>query len=207
MKKAFSVRPPETIAIFEEPEDPVLIHGEMLRDAELIAAQLQDLPFSGRHYRTNLHLIIGAADRTKRRCALLIGEDTPAQNGHSKTAKAEHIPTSPPDAVEVSNLLTAAVRNGKDKQPKRRSSKPPAATQSPADESLKNSILSLLRKNALTSRQIITALPGYETHRIYGALVELRSERAIDTRPDPIDGLTKNFEQQQLTQGPKGSKA
>lgn len=65
----------ERVVLAEEPEDAVLVLGDMVRDASLILDKLKRLPFAGPDgYRGELRVILGAAKRTSERCARLLGE-------------------------------------------------------------------------------------------------------------------------------------
>jgi len=65
-----AVEPEKTpVVLHEEPEDAVLLLGEMYRDANVILDKLKTLPFAGPDgYRGDLRVILGAAKRTGERC-------------------------------------------------------------------------------------------------------------------------------------------
>jgi hypothetical protein len=61
--------------LHEEPTDPLLLYGEMLRDGKVIADLLKELPMTANGgYHGTLRAVIGAAERIKRRAVTLSGE-------------------------------------------------------------------------------------------------------------------------------------
>jgi hypothetical protein len=65
---------PDAPALYAEPQDGVLLLGEMFRDSKVIEEKLKKLPFAGEAYRGDLRVIRGAAKRIADRCAKLLGE-------------------------------------------------------------------------------------------------------------------------------------
>ncbi len=69
-------KPAQTsVSLYEEPQDGVLVLGEMMRDARLIEEKLKALPFAGVGYRGELRVILGAANRVCQCCVKLLGEE------------------------------------------------------------------------------------------------------------------------------------
>jgi len=66
------------VTLFVEPEDPIRVMGEMIRDVDLISEKLRGLAFADDAYRGDLRVIMGVAVRTKRRCERLLGEGSTA---------------------------------------------------------------------------------------------------------------------------------
>lgn len=197
-KQQFRVPAPDPPPkFFEEPADPVLIHGEMLRDARLLTEFLQDLPFAGRHYRTNLRQIIGAAERTKRRCVKLIGEDV----GEYEAVSEMEMVTG--DEGTGTTIMAKLVKK------KRRNLLGQKKTHAPAEalngklDDIHQKILKQLRKCAVPSEDLVQLLKAEHTAaEIYPALQHMRERGLIETRDDPADGYTrKNFEKHDPRKG------
>lgn len=79
---AFVPGPRPKIELFREPDDSILILGEMIRDVGLMRENLQTLPFDIEAYRGQIRVVLTAAVRMKKRCERLLGEepDPPADD-------------------------------------------------------------------------------------------------------------------------------
>jgi hypothetical protein len=68
--------PPPPPNLYQEPDEDILIVGEMLHDLKTMDELIRKLPFDREHYRANLRIVLGAAVRTRQRCERLL-EDSP----------------------------------------------------------------------------------------------------------------------------------
>lgn len=66
--------PPSPPDLYVEPEEDLLILGEMLHDVSTMGEMLRALPFDRHRYRGNLRVALGAAVRMRDRCQRLLGE-------------------------------------------------------------------------------------------------------------------------------------
>jgi hypothetical protein len=70
------VRPQREVMLFQEPDEQPLVLGLIMQDSELIQGELRAcVRKSPADYRSGLRVIMGAADRIKKRCTRLLGED------------------------------------------------------------------------------------------------------------------------------------
>jgi hypothetical protein len=183
--------PPEPqLQLYDKPEDQILLHGEMIRDAATIGEILQGLPFAGHDYRGNLRVIISANLRIRDVCLALLGEK--ASNIIDEAERSSTIVDSDPDVDEDALTGNSYPTRKNGRSPKKPPAADPAAEREPGGRKLQ--ILQLLRKNALTSGQIVEEFKGTaSTQSIYQTLTDLRNSGLIDTRNDPLDGERKNF--------------
>lgn len=65
------------IHIHQEPEEDILLLGEMMHDVGVMHSMLASLPKSAENYRGNLIICRGAAERLNQRCTRLLGDDVP----------------------------------------------------------------------------------------------------------------------------------
>lgn len=79
---------PPPADLYVEPEEDLLVLGEMLHDAATMGEMLRELPYSRLDYRGNLRVVRGAAVRMADRCAKLLGETAPANKDTREHAKA-----------------------------------------------------------------------------------------------------------------------
>jgi len=63
------------IGTYREPEDGVLLFGEMYSDAHTIQEVLRNLPFNRGGYRGSLRVILAAARRIEAHAEKLLGEE------------------------------------------------------------------------------------------------------------------------------------
>lgn len=197
------------LQLYDKPEDQILLHGEMIRDAGTITEILQGLPFAGVDYRGNLRVIISANLRIRDVCLALLGEREPEASNK--------IDAGEPHEIEQASGPTGSERDGAPRSTGKRSqgarlepgngrgrpslNKPRASrsvTDSPAVEpepvGRKLQILQILRKRAMTSAQLIDQFKDTASAAsIYSVLTVMRNENLIDTRNDPTDGERKNF--------------
>lgn len=67
---------PVAVKLHEEPAEPILLLGEMVRDCGIAKDMLAGLAFASRDdYRRNLRVVKAAADRLSQRAAVLIGDE------------------------------------------------------------------------------------------------------------------------------------
>lgn len=82
--------PPLPADLYVEPEEDLLVLGEMLHDVATMGEMLRELPFVRWSYRGNLRVIRGAAVRMADRCAKLLGEVRDARE-EAKAVLAEEV--------------------------------------------------------------------------------------------------------------------
>lgn len=88
------------ITLFVEPEDPIRIMGEMIRDADLVQEKLRGLAFADEHYRADLRVIRGVAVRMADRCARLLGEIDDTKEAEA-LQYGEDLPPADPEALKT----------------------------------------------------------------------------------------------------------
>lgn len=184
------------LQIFDKPEDQILLHGEMIRDASTITEILQGLPFAGNDYRGNLRVIISANLRIRDVCLALLGEKEPKAS--IKIDEPEPLSThvDDPDEEEIAEHVASRRESPTARQNGKRGPKKRGQADDPKPAGMrKTEILQLLRKTAMTSGEVIKKLEpgGASAQSIYQTLSEMRNEDQIDTRIDPLDGQKKNF--------------
>jgi hypothetical protein len=69
--------PPPPADLYVEPDEDVLLLGEMLHDLDVMYEMLRKLAFDRDHYRANLRIVLGASVRMNQRCQRLLGELQP----------------------------------------------------------------------------------------------------------------------------------
>jgi len=204
------------ITLFVEPEDPIRIMGEMIRDADLIHEKLRGLAFADEHYRADLRVILGVAVRTKQRCARLLGEaPTTVDIEGTLDRLAEKIveQVDEPMFQQTSRAIEEGVSEAiddlfKDEKPSTiidaPARKPPKKTRAdrvrnlggpaavPVPAGVRASILKLLARHPATSIDLAKEIGGLPKS-VYSTLTMLRGEGLVVTKEDESDGQRKNF--------------
>lgn len=98
---------PPTPDLYVEPEDGLLILGEMLYDVSTMGEKLRELPFSRTAFRGNLRVVRGAAVRIADRCAQLLGEalaPTRTESSESTRTNADTRTPEPSNKIDSPQL-------------------------------------------------------------------------------------------------------
>ena len=186
--------PPAPVELYQEPIEDVVLLGEMLYDAKTMSELLGGLPFEREHYRANLRIVAGAADRMRKRCARLLVEEEDISEELAALEVSNIIDTLPPEPEPKrpsGRPQRDRTQTGKPPRPAReRNLGSPAAV--PVPGGVKAGILKQLSRQPLTSVELAERLGG-PSGSVYSTLTNLRGEGLIKTKVDEQDGQRKNY--------------